>query len=171
LARSAPCAIAIHSPSPVLFGGEAEPCIRPRKKCLHQTRIPFETAGAQNDCAAGAHRHALPRQCDPHSSDFSAVGNEFFGPRIRQRRHSGAPPSAIPSSARAYERIGVPTLVVEGRGDKVLPAGWAAQIAERIEGGRSVVVDEAGHCPQIEQSSVVNGLLLDFFGTVSAQKM
>lgn len=81
-------------------------------------------------------------------------------------RRPGATPSATPSSARAYERIGVPTLVVEGEGDKLLPAGWAAEIAERIDGARSVVVDKAGHCPQIEQASVVNQLLLDFLGAV-----
>ncbi len=72
-------------------------------------------------------------------------------------------PSASPPTARAYERIGVPTLVVEGGGDKLLPTGWAAEIAGQIEGARSVTVDDAGHCPQIEQSSVVNELLLDFY--------
>jgi 2-hydroxymuconate-semialdehyde hydrolase len=78
-------------------------------------------------------------------------------------RRPDAAPSATPSTARAYQRIGVPTLVVEGGGDKLLPTGWAAEIAGQIEGARSVVVDDAGHCPQIEQSSVVNELLLDFY--------
>lgn len=80
-------------------------------------------------------------------------------------RRPGAGPSGTPSSARAYERIGVPTVVVEGGGDKLLPPGWAAQIAERIDGARAVVVDEAGHCPQIEQAPAVNDLLLAFFET------
>ncbi|MGE2691307.1 alpha/beta fold hydrolase [Mycolicibacterium pulveris] len=71
-----------------------------------------------------------------------------------------APP--LPSSTRAYERITVPTLVVEGGGDKLLPAGWAAEIAGQIRGARSAVVDAAGHCPQIEQPDVVNALLLEF---------
>jgi pimeloyl-ACP methyl ester carboxylesterase len=52
--------------------------------------------------------------------------------------------------------------VVEGGGDKLLPAGWAADIANRIAGARSVVVDGAGHCPQVERPDVVNGLLLEF---------
>ncbi|MHA7651843.1 alpha/beta fold hydrolase [Mycobacterium sp. ML2] len=81
----------------------------------------------------------------------------------RFRRPNAAAPVAF-SSARAYERIRVPTLVIEGAGDKLLPSGWAAQIAEQIAGARSVVVDDAGHCPQIEQASVVNELLLEFFG-------
>jgi 2-hydroxymuconate-semialdehyde hydrolase len=32
------------------------------------------------------------------------------------------------------------------------------------------VIGEAGHCPQIEQPSAVNELLLDFFATVRSQK-
>lgn len=77
-------------------------------------------------------------------------------------RRPGAPVPA-PSSSRAYERISVPTLVVEGACDKLLPAGWAKQIADQIPGGRSAVVAAAGHCPQIEQPQIVNALLLEFF--------
>ncbi len=77
-------------------------------------------------------------------------------------RRPGGTPSGAPSSSRPYERITVPTLVVEGGDDKLLPAGWAAQIAKAIDGARSAVVAQAGHCPQIEQSTTVNELLLDF---------
>ncbi|HYB83098.1 MAG TPA: alpha/beta hydrolase, partial [Mycobacterium sp.] len=45
--------------------------------------------------------------------------------------------------------------------------GWAAQIADQIDGARSVVVGKAGHCPQIEQASTVNELLLNFFAAAS----
>lgn len=76
-----------------------------------------------------------------------------------------APP--LPSSRRAYERIEVPTLVVEGGGDKLLPAGWAAEIAGQIRDGRSAVIDAAGHCPQIEQPDAVNELLLGFFAEMN----
>ena len=75
-----------------------------------------------------------------------------------------APP--LPSSKRAYERIDVPTLVVEGGGDKLLPKGWAAEIAARIRGGRSAVIEDAGHCPQIEQPEATNELLLGFLADV-----
>lgn len=79
----------------------------------------------------------------------------------RFRRPGAEPPPAV-SSSRPYERISVPTLVVEGACDKLLPPGWSKQIADQIPGGRSVVVDAAGHCPQIEQAEQVNELLLDF---------
>ncbi len=77
-------------------------------------------------------------------------------------RRPGATAPPTPSTDRAYGRIGVPTLVVEGAGDKLLPSGWAADVAGRIGGARSVVVDDAGHCPQIERPEAVNHLLLDF---------
>lgn len=77
-------------------------------------------------------------------------------------RRPGAEPPAAASSSRAYERISVPTLVIEGACDKLLPPGWAKQIADQIPDGRAAVVDAAGHCPQIEQAEQVNDLLLDF---------
>jgi pimeloyl-ACP methyl ester carboxylesterase len=86
----------------------------------------------------------------------------------RFRRPGLEPPSA-PSSARAYERITAPALIVEGERDKLLPAGWAADIAGKIAGARSAVVPEAGHCPQIEQPDVVNRLLLEFLKEASWQ--
>ena len=77
-------------------------------------------------------------------------------------RRPGLEPPALPSSARAYDRIAVPTLVVEGGGDKLLPRGWAAEIAGQIASARSAVIPDAGHCPQIEQPAAVNDLLLAF---------
>lgn len=78
-------------------------------------------------------------------------------------RRPGLEPPPAPSSARAYDRITVPTLIVEGGADKLLPPGWAAEIAGQISGARAAVVDDAGHCPQIEQPEALNALLLDFF--------
>ncbi|WP_280319084.1 alpha/beta fold hydrolase [Nocardia wallacei] len=77
-------------------------------------------------------------------------------------RRPGAEQPPTPSSRRAYERITVPVLVVEGARDKLLPEGWAAQIAEQIAHARHAVVPDAGHCPQIEQPETVNDLLLTF---------
>jgi 2-hydroxymuconate-semialdehyde hydrolase len=82
----------------------------------------------------------------------------------RFRRPGAAPPAPV-SSSRAYERISVPTLVVEGACDKLLPPGWAKEVADQIRESCSAVVDAAGHCPQIEQPTVVNELLVEFLGS------
>jgi 2-hydroxymuconate-semialdehyde hydrolase len=81
-------------------------------------------------------------------------------------RRPGAVPPPAPSSKRNYDRVSVPALIVEGGCDKLLPHGWAKGIADQIAGGRSAVVEAAGHCPQIEQSAVVNELLLEFLAGV-----
>lgn len=77
-------------------------------------------------------------------------------------RRPGMEPPPAPSSRREYHRITVPTLILEGEKDKLLPAGWAAEMAAQISGARSAVIPAAGHCPQIEQPDVVNRLLLEF---------
>ena len=110
--------------------------------------------------------------CDPaYPSDTAYVQRRYESSVIpgawealaaARFRRPGLDAPATPSSARAYGRIAVPTLVVEGGGDKLLPAGWAAEIAGQIPHGRSAVVPDAGHCPQIEQPDTVNDLLLEF---------
>lgn len=85
-------------------------------------------------------------------------------------RRPGLPAPSTPSSQRAYDRITVPALVVEGGCDKLLPSGWAAQVAGQIPAGNSAVVADAGHCPQIEQPDAVNALLLDFWARASEQR-
>jgi pimeloyl-ACP methyl ester carboxylesterase len=77
-------------------------------------------------------------------------------------RRPGLELPSLPSSVRPYERIAVPTLIVEGECDKLLPPGWAAEIAGQIPSARSAVIPDAGHCPQIEQPAAVNELLLAF---------
>jgi 2-hydroxymuconate-semialdehyde hydrolase len=81
-------------------------------------------------------------------------------------RRPGASPPPAPSSKRAYERVAVPVLVVEGACDKLLPPGWAKEIADQLPDGRSTVIEAAGHCPQLERSADVNAVLLDFLASV-----
>ncbi|MCC5582641.1 alpha/beta hydrolase, partial [Microtetraspora sp. AC03309] len=40
-------------------------------------------------------------------------------------RRPGLDAPAMPSSQRAYDRIAVPVMIVEGEHDKLLPSGWA----------------------------------------------
>lgn len=81
-------------------------------------------------------------------------------------RRPGLQAPALPSSKRAYDRIGVPTMIIEGDHDKLLPPGWAAEIAGQIAGARSAVIAEAGHCPQIERPAALTAVLLEFLKEV-----
>lgn len=81
-------------------------------------------------------------------------------------RRPGLEAPGLPSSQRAYDRISVPTMIIEGDRDKLLPSGWAAEIAGRITGARSAVIQGAGHCPQIEQPAALIEVLLEFLKEV-----
>ncbi|OBK68602.1 alpha/beta fold hydrolase [Mycolicibacterium fortuitum] len=81
-------------------------------------------------------------------------------------RRPGLDAPAMPSSQRAYDRITVPVMIVEGERDKLLPSGWAGEIAGQINGARSVVIAGAGHCPQIEQPAALTAVLLEFLKEV-----
>lgn len=99
--------------------------------------------------------------------DFSITPGAWESLAAARFRRPGLEPPPTPSSVRAYHRIAVPVLVIEGAADKLLPAGWAAGIAGQIPDGRSAIVPNAGHCPHIESAEAVNELLLDFLKGVS----
>ena len=60
------------------------------------------------------------------------------------------------------ERIQVPTLIVWGRDDLVVPASDAAGFHERIENSELVVFEDCGHVPMIEHPVRFNRLLAAF---------
>jgi pimeloyl-ACP methyl ester carboxylesterase len=63
--------------------------------------------------------------------------------------------AAIRSDPRAYRgieaRIRVPTLVVWGERDRLLPAAESERLASRIAGARLAFIPDAGHLPQRER--------------------
>ena len=63
------------------------------------------------------------------------------------------------------ERIGVPTLIVWGRDDLVVPAADAAGFADRIEGSRLEIFEDCGHVPMLEHPVRFNRLLEQFLAS------
>ncbi len=62
-----------------------------------------------------------------------------------------------------YSRIGPRTLLIEGGGDKTEAEGLGGgDRRPRSLTARSIIVDSAAHCPQIEQPERVHELLLEF---------
>jgi pimeloyl-ACP methyl ester carboxylesterase len=62
--------------------------------------------------------------------------------------------------------IAVPTLVIHGEEDGILPMASAELMAERVQRGRLVRVAGAGHTSNAEQPEVVNAALREFLGEV-----
>jgi pimeloyl-ACP methyl ester carboxylesterase len=58
--------------------------------------------------------------------------------------------------------IHVPTLVVWGREDQLLPVAAGEKFRDHIPGAKMVVFDQCGHVPQIEKSAEFNKAVLDF---------
>ncbi len=56
----------------------------------------------------------------------------------------------------------VPTLVVWGREDELLPLAYGERFRERIPGAKMVVFDQCGHVPQIKKPAEFNRAVLDF---------
>lgn len=67
------------------------------------------------------------------------------------------------SSELDYAAITVPVLLMEGKEDKLKPAGWAERLADRIPDATAVVVPGSGHCPQLEQPEPFLRLITDYF--------
>jgi len=65
-------------------------------------------------------------------------------------------------------RIRVPTLIVWGRDDLVVPAADAAGFVERIQGAELAVFEDCGHVPMAERPTRFNRLLARFCETAHA---
>jgi 3-oxoadipate enol-lactonase len=61
-----------------------------------------------------------------------------------------------------YTGVTAPTLVVVGEQDRLTPPHMGRQIAERIEGARLEIIENAGHLSNIEQPEVFNRLVIGF---------
>src|ERR1700722_10856920 len=60
--------------------------------------------------------------------------------------------------------IHVPTLVMWGRQDELIPLASGEKFHDGIAGARLLVFDHCGHVPQIEKSEEFNQALLEFLG-------
>jgi pimeloyl-ACP methyl ester carboxylesterase len=63
---------------------------------------------------------------------------------------------------KRLHRITAPTLIVWGKDDRLVPAVYAQEFADRIADSRVEIVEGAGHVPQWEQLEEVGPLVLEF---------
>ncbi len=62
------------------------------------------------------------------------------------------------------EQIKVPTLIVWGKQDEIIPVDHAYRFERDIKGSRLVVFDQCGHCPMMEEPLKTKEALEKFFG-------
>jgi pimeloyl-ACP methyl ester carboxylesterase len=63
------------------------------------------------------------------------------------------------------EDVDVPTLIVWGRNDRVVPPQDALGFSKRLRNSRMVIFDECGHLPQLERPARFNRVLETFLAT------
>jgi len=73
-------------------------------------------------------------------------------------------PIADHGLARRLHRIGVPTLVLWGRDDALVPSVCAEEFGTRIKGSRVEVLDDCGHALQGDQPELTVNLITEFLG-------
>ena len=98
----------------------------------------------------------LPPDLDPDSvrayRDVIRMGMNVFGLKAEVLREV----------RDAAVDIRIPTLVVWGKQDRILPVKHAEVIREKIPHARVHILDECGHAPQIEKPEAFNALVADF---------
>ena len=85
-------------------------------------------------------------------------------------RNSAARPGFLPAVQALFgydildqlTEVEVPTLIVWGRNDRVVPANDAFGYAKRLRNSRTVIFDETGHLPQLERPMRFNWVLETF---------
>jgi pimeloyl-ACP methyl ester carboxylesterase len=75
-----------------------------------------------------------------------------------------------PALEKWLHRIDVPTQVIWGAQDKILPSAYAALWGERIGGAKITTIEACGHSPHIEQCDRVTARVIDFLERAHGQK-
>jgi pimeloyl-ACP methyl ester carboxylesterase len=90
--------------------------------------------------------------------------------RLRQIAAMAAPAAAVEAArsnatSRTLERLGdiaVPTLIIQGRHDRVRTPEHGAEMQGRIPGARLEVLEGSGHTPQLEEPEAFHRMVLPF---------
>ncbi len=71
---------------------------------------------------------------------------------------------------RWLHRVSVPTFVLWGENDKLLPSAYAARWRELVPQARVEIIPECGHLPQVEKADLAAEKLLGFLGANAGGK-
>jgi pimeloyl-ACP methyl ester carboxylesterase len=82
--------------------------------------------------------------------------------RIASARYGWQPRFFNPRLERWLHRIDVPTLIIWGERDRIIPPVYAEALHRRIPGSRVSLIADAGHLPHIERESDVAAAIRHF---------
>jgi pimeloyl-ACP methyl ester carboxylesterase len=99
-------------------------------------------------------------QDDPAFSKNTVRMGQTVGVEALERQLAAV--TARVDSRPGLPAISIPTLVLVGDGDPLIPVDRAEEMATAIPGARLVVVPECGHISTLEQPDAVNRALIDW---------
>lgn len=67
-----------------------------------------------------------------------------------------------PDSTPTLAEIDVPVLIIHGADDQIIPVSEAEAMADAIPDAELVIIENAGHLPNLEQPDAYNDALIDF---------
>ena len=73
-----------------------------------------------------------------------------------------------PDSTATLAEIRVPTLIIHGADDQIIPLAEAQAMHKAIKGSKLVVIEDAGHLPNLEQPDEFNDAVIDFLEGIEA---
>jgi pimeloyl-ACP methyl ester carboxylesterase len=116
--------------------------------------------------------HRLVFDPDVITADFARLYYEMFFQPGAVRAFTGilraistfrgARPGVLERIGKGLGTILVPTLILWGRQDRILPASQALDAAGKIPGARLHIFERCGHMPNVEYPEEFNRLLLEF---------
>jgi pimeloyl-ACP methyl ester carboxylesterase len=114
---------------------------------------------------------ADPERAARRLSDMTGIDWEIVAKnRATVTRLAYQPRFHNPGLAKWLHRIDVPTLLLWGAEDGLVPPVFGEAYRALIPGSRLVVLPNAGHAPFDEQKDAFLGALLDFLGPLPAAK-
>jgi pimeloyl-ACP methyl ester carboxylesterase len=160
--------------------GVARPTVQPFYPLMLVPRVGEAVLGvvreAMHRLQPGAIRHVARRYLGV-PGDVDRIMSQSFLDGMREMHATEGYPRAYASTVRslvtreAYDtdallsrlaRTGIPTMLVWGEGDRLLPLARARKSHGLLPGARLEVIAGAGHAPQAEQPDAVNEVLQDF---------
>jgi len=103
-------------------------------------------------------RRATWNQCKAYAKPISSSGGRQALLQVAKQ----AVPENLEELTTQYPTICVPTLIVWGRDDKVIPLGIGEMLDQAIPDTRLVIIEQAGHVPQEEKPEETIAAVLKF---------
>ncbi len=104
-----------------------------------------------------------------NNADIAKRAHEFYASlrAVDDRRTTEAARANVIGqqvSDEELKALKIPTLVLWGRQDRLLPLETGRHVASQIPGARLVIIDNCGHIPSVEQPRAFLGALGGFLG-------